>query len=413
MQIITNKLNDLNTLILTISINKNEYKEKIEKLILEKKKNLQINGFRKGKVPINIIRNQYEDTLTKKYIEKLVKKYIDEYLYKEKIEILGDVLLIKQEINDSDDISFQFEIGILPEVKLEINNISIDYYHILFSNEKINEYIKKIKNYFNTIEYDKFINENDIIIIGVEVILKNKKSFNKDYHFIFKEMPKSIQLLLINNNNNINKAFYINSKDFFLKLKHLNNTVKYNFKEHIPIKIFIKKIYHTNKNINNYNYFNKIYGQNVIKSEEDFISKIKLEIDKIFSIKSDELLINSLISILINKTKINLPKNFLERWIQKKYFLPIEKAKEEYKNIEQEICKKLIKNKLYKIYNIENININKEKNNLENIIAKIINNEDNIYFFSKYKNISTLKKKLKIKNKYCSLDEFKIFLKKN
>lgn len=414
MQITKNKLNNLNTVILTVSINKEDYKEKLEELILEKKRNVQINGFRKGKVPLNIIKNQYNNTLKSKYIESLLKKNIYDYIYKEKIEILGDILLIKQEINDSENILFQFEIGIIPEFQLEMNNLDIINYNILFSNEEINKYIEQLKNYFNKIESNKILNDDDIIFIEIEIMLKNKKIFNKYYHFLFKEIPKSIRNLLIN--NKVGSYFYINSKDFFIELKNLNNATNYKFKKHVPIKIFIKKIYHTDINILNQDIFDKIYGQNIIKSEEDFKYKIKSEIHKIYSIKSDELIFNSLISILIKKTKINLPNNFLQRWIQKKYSMSIEQVKEQYKNIEQKICRELIKNKLDKIYNIEQQKIenNKKENiknsNLENILKEIIKNQDNINIYSNIyipKYISILKEKLNIKNKYCSLDEFK------
>lgn len=422
MQITKNTINNLNTVILTVSINKEDYKEKLEELIIKKKKNLQINGFRKGQVPINIIKNKYENSLKSKCIEELLQKHVYAYIHKEKIEIIGDILLIKQENNDlyEKNISFQFEIGIVPEFKLECDQLDLYHYNIILSDEEIDKYIEKLKNYFNKIESDKILNENDIIVIEFEIILKNKKIINKDFYFIFNKLPNSIRSLLTN--NKIGTFLYINSKDFFIELKHFNNVMNYKFKEHVPIRFFIKKIYHTDKTIINNHLFDKIYGKNVIKSEKDFKSKIKLEFDKIFFIKSNELLFNSLISILLKSTIINLPKNFLQRWIQNKYSMTIEETKKEYKNIEKQICQELIKNKLYKLYDIEknkiqnNHELNAKNINLETLVKEIIKNYDNINIISnKYfaEKISILKKKLNIKNKYCSLNEFKeIFFKK-
>lgn len=305
MQVTLNKLND--TLLLNVSINPEDYKDKLEKLIIKKKKTVEINGFRKGQVPINIIRNKYEETLKIQCIEKLLNQYIYEYIYKEKIKTLGDILLVKQKSNDSENMSFQFEIGIMPELNLEINNLDIYYYNIKISNELLNKYVK---NFF-----------------------------------------------------------------------------------------------YTKKN-------------EITTSEEDLRDTIQLAIEKIYSIKSDELLIKSLISTFLKTTKIILPKHFLQRWIQNKYSMSIEEAKYQYKNIESQIYKQLIKNKLYELYNLKEYKINHDQwkkinnSNLENMIKKIINYDDNIKISLIYENISIIKEKLKIQDKTCSLDEFnKIFQK--
>lgn len=416
MQIIPNQSNDLTTMIFTVSIHQDDYHIELEKLIQAKQKNLQINGFRKGEVPINMIRNQYENTLKMQCIQKLLNKYIYDYIYREKIEILGDILLLKQEINDTNNMLFTFEIGIMPKCKLLLNSLDLFYYKILFSNEEINQYIDKLKIYCNTIQSDKIINEDDIIIINIEIISKYKKKYNKDYHVTFKELPKAIRHLIIKKNK-IGTSFYINSQDLFFNLNDLNDVIKQQLKKHLPIKLLIKQIYHLNNKIN---ISDKIYGKNIIQSQEDFQSKIQLEIEKIYSFKSHELFFNSLLTILIKQTTINLPKNFLQRWIQQKYSISIEQVQEQYSKIEKSILKQLIINQLYKIYNLNHNQIQQENNihhlKVQDIIKKIIKNEDNIDIISNidfYTNISILKKKLNIKDQYCSLSEFKKLLSTN
>lgn len=414
MQIIQNKSNDLTTMIFTVYLHQDDYNTELEKLIQAKQKNVKINGFRKGEVPINIIRHQYENTLKMQCIQKLLNKYIYDYIYREKIQILGDILLLKQDIHDTNNMLFQFEIGIMPQCNLVLNSLDLSYYKILFSNEEINKYIDKLKIYFNTIKSDKILNENDILIINIEIISKYKKKFNTNYNVIFKELPQSIRHLIIQKNKT-GTYFYINSKDLFIELKDLNDTMKYKFQEHLPIKFLIKKIYHFDKKIN---IIDKIYGKNIIQSQEDFRSKIQLEIEKIYSLKSNELFFNSLLSILLKQTTINMPKNFLQRWIQKTYSISMEEVKEQYYKIEETISKKLIINQLYKIYNINHNQIQKEKNTnnlkLQDMIKIIIKNEDNIDIFSNSDfyttKISLLKKQLNIKYQNCSLSEFKQLL---
>ena len=63
--------------LLTVTIDKTDYKDKVEKQLHNYAKNAQVPGFRKGKVPMSLVRRQYEAGLAFEEINKQVSEAIN------------------------------------------------------------------------------------------------------------------------------------------------------------------------------------------------------------------------------------------------------------------------------------------------------------------------------------------------
>lgn len=96
MRITKRQLDDLNA-VLTISIAKEDYKNQVEASLHKHKKNAQLRGFRKGQVPMNLIRKQYEKSLMAEEIQRLLQQSLKDYIAQEKLNLLGNVLPKAQE----------------------------------------------------------------------------------------------------------------------------------------------------------------------------------------------------------------------------------------------------------------------------------------------------------------------------
>ena len=89
MEIKHKKIDDLNGLI-TIRIEKNDYQENVLKIIKDYKNKANIPGFRKGHVPLGLIKNKYENVIIADEVNKLISSKLHDYLKNEKIDILGN-----------------------------------------------------------------------------------------------------------------------------------------------------------------------------------------------------------------------------------------------------------------------------------------------------------------------------------
>src|SRR5690606_28263532 len=61
--------------------------------------------------------------------------------------------------------------------------------------------------------------------------------------------------------------------------------------------------------------FDKVYGENTVKSEEEFRAKIKEEAEKMYNKETDKQMMNDTVDALIKETKFDLPNDFLSRWL--------------------------------------------------------------------------------------------------
>ena len=94
---ISRKDNDaLNTLI-TINIERNDFEDKFKKVLTDYRKKANIPGFRKGHVPMGMIKKQYETAVTADEVNKLLQQNLDQYLKEEKINILGNPLPVTKD----------------------------------------------------------------------------------------------------------------------------------------------------------------------------------------------------------------------------------------------------------------------------------------------------------------------------
>ncbi len=94
--------------------------------------------------------------------------------------------------------------------------------------------------------------------------------------------------------------------------------------------------------------FDKLFGEGKVTSEDELKTKIKEDAEGQFAQQSDQKLLNDVVESLIENTKFDLPKEFLQRWIAKtgEIRLSEEDAKAEYERSEKGLRYQLIEGKL-------------------------------------------------------------------
>ena len=99
MEISKKELNALHA-VLTVTVSQNDYQEKVDTLLKDYRKRAAIPGFRKGQVPMSLIKKQYEQGVKAEEVNKLLQNAISDYIQKEKLDLLGNVL--PKEVEDFD-----------------------------------------------------------------------------------------------------------------------------------------------------------------------------------------------------------------------------------------------------------------------------------------------------------------------
>src|SRR5690606_7196353 len=105
MNITKQQIDALNAVV-TINITKDDYSEKVEKSLNDYRKNANIPAFRKGHVPMSLVKKQYGKAVLLDEVNKILQQSLSDDLLQENQDILGNPLpLVKDQFDsDADDV---------------------------------------------------------------------------------------------------------------------------------------------------------------------------------------------------------------------------------------------------------------------------------------------------------------------
>ncbi len=352
MNITKEKIDELNSIV-RIDIKNEDYQKKVDSVLSDYRKKANIPGFRKGHVPMSLVKKQYGKSVIIEEVNKLLQDTLSKYLVEEKLDVLGNPLP-KQQDNftwDSDDFSFEFELGLAPNFEINLKpKKAITEYKIIADDKMIDDQIVNIQEQYGKLITQETIIENSNItgtLVNEEKEIDKKSTFKLD-----KIKGKVNQKKLIG--KKVGDVISLKTKGLFADDHTLMNVLGVSHDEihglDIPLTFTIEEITETELSEINQELFNKIFGEGIVKNEGEFRSKLKEDAEKQFKQQSDQHLLNAVTESLIENTKFDLPAEFLQKWLAVAGEKPLtsEQAVEEYKNSEKGLRYQLIENKLSK-----------------------------------------------------------------
>ena len=427
--------------IITLEISSQDYKDKVESILNDYKKKANVPGFRKGFVPLGMIKKQYELPVKVDEINKLVQSELSKYITENNLSILGNP--IPSENDDIDwkknDIIFNFDVANKPSFKLNYKlKKPITHYQILADDLMIKNQIESYQS-----QYGKLISvskiEDNVNVIGN--FSSEELDFKKEANFLASQLSKTTFKKFLK--LKVGQEIKINPKEVFDDKDDLNKVTGLDENSLNKINEISFKLQELNKNQKaeaNEDLFKKVYPNDSIKNLKDFKSKIKTDIEKQFINQSDQKFLNDVTEAVIDSSKINLPKDFLKRLMKlnSKESLNDEELEKEYLNSEKGIKYQLIEEKIINENDIK-INIdtikefatkmiknqmaaygqkNPDEKELNSILQRIMSNQDEVKRISNQiiseKLLLIYKEKVNKKIKKVSYEEYiEIAYKKN
>ena len=402
MQISRKNIDSLNSIV-TIKLDRKDFSSKVDDVLKNYRKKANIPGFRKGFVPMGLIKKQYQNAVTAEEVNKILQEKLSNFLKDEKIDILGNPLPIVNDDLDwkSDTLEFDFELGLSPKFKINLDSKKKITHYKIFADEKmINEQLNNIRK-----QYGKMVSKNDIkdsyeisaLFKSDENAIQTTSSFmlkdikGKKNKELIKELKpgNKISLPIKNLFNDPQKAkqvFGINKPD----MSELKGEISIEIKE-----VNERILSELNKEL-----FDKIYKSGSVKTKKEMKLKIAEGIEKQLEQQSDQKLLSDITEFLIENTKIKLPQKFLIKWMQNsgKEQLTLKQAEEEYNKSEKGIKYQLIEGKIIsdnnltvKMEEIKNFSMNMiasqmtqygqtvpPEKEMQKIIARILSNKDEV-----------------------------------
>ena len=146
MNITKENVDALNAVV-KVDIVADDYQAKVTEVLTDYRKKADIPGFRKGHVPMGMIKKQYGKSVMIDEVNKLLQDSLNKFINEEKLDILGNPLpRVEQDFNwDADTFSFEFELGLVPEFDVDLSaKNKVKQYNIVATEELLDEEVKNI-----------------------------------------------------------------------------------------------------------------------------------------------------------------------------------------------------------------------------------------------------------------------------
>lgn len=360
MKVTHKNVDELNA-VLTVEIKEDDYKEKVESALKDYRKNANIPGFRKGKVPAGLIRRQYYKPLTIDEVNKLLQDAVFKYITEEKLDILGNPLPVEQTDIDWDndkEFVFEFELGMTPEIDVTVpKKAKLTYNKVVADDKLIDTYVEDMTRRYGKLSTPEKAEETDMFNGSfVEVDAEGmplEDGIAKDASFmgnsltdkkVLKEllavMPGDHVTFNVKNafRDDFNVAGILGTTDSKLEASEGNFMFTVNAISRLEPHALDQEL------------FDKIFGEGNVTSEEEFRAKLKEQAESQFVGQTDSDFFHHAYHYFLDNVKFDLPETFLKKWMRTAGEKPLteEEVEADFPNTINGLRWQLIENRLIK-----------------------------------------------------------------
>lgn len=358
---VTHVNNDALNALLTVKVEKNDYESKVENALKDVRKKASIKGFRPGKAPASLINKMYRKSAVVDEVNKLISESISSYIVEQKLNILGEPLPSeKQEAIDWDgqnEFEFLFDLALAPEFEVKLSKRDkVPYYSIKVSKEIRQSYIDSICGRYGSYQQAEQAEGESLLKATLTELSEDESP--KEGGVSVEDGMISVMLVA----DEAEKAKFIGAKvgdvmvvdvtkafpnetdrAALLKVDKENlATIEPLFQATITeVKQYVKA--EVNQEL-----FDKLFGEGTVTTEEEFHQKVDEDIKQNLKGDSERKFFFDVRDKLIEKFSIELPKEFLVRWLvainEGKY--TTEQVEKDYPHFEKDLKWQLIRDKI-------------------------------------------------------------------
>jgi trigger factor len=366
MNVIREDLNALNAR-LKVKVSPEDYQPKVSETLSKYRKTANIPGFRPGHAPMGMIQKQYGKSVLFDEVSKMVTDAINNYIYEEKLNLLGNPIPVEEngfngDFSNPTDFEFIYEIGFPPSIEVAISNKdSFDFEKVDVNQELINKQAEDIRRRYGKLVSTDEVQEKDLIL-GRFVELNDDKSVkeggidhtssislefldSEDVRklFVGKKVGDSIEL----NPDDVSKGPKDKAAMLGVKedaLENVSSLFSYTINE-----VKAMELAELNSDL-----FLKLYPDATVTNEEEFVARIKSDLEKMFEQDSDKKLYRTIYDSLMEKVNADFPDDFLKRWIKQVNDKPVtdEQIEAEYEGYRNMLKWQLIEKTLFDKHNL-------------------------------------------------------------
>ncbi|MEX2513149.1 MAG: trigger factor [Cyclobacteriaceae bacterium] len=303
-----------------IKLDEADYQQKVDAKIKDYAKKANIKGFRPGKAPFTMVKNLYGTSVLVEEINHLLSSSLNNYLKEQEFKILGEPLPAVEDEKNIDwkkqkDFEFEYKIGFVEKVEVNMDQtLDAKIYDVDITEKEVNDALENIKKQYGKMTNPEESQENDFLYGDLKA---------EDGSF---EQTLSLPLSAIDGKSlkkfvGVKKGDVITFDPTKAIKDDLHSVLDISQEEAEKISgdytFAVQNINRTEEAKLDQELFDKVFGPDQIKTEDEFLEKIKQILgenyQKEIKVYNEEQLKDS----LIEKNKLDLPENFLKEWLIK------------------------------------------------------------------------------------------------
>ena len=317
MNIVREQHGENNSLI-RVTVGEADYGQEVEKALRDYRRKANIPGFRPGMVPMGIIRKMYGKGVVAEQSYRTASNAVFEYLQKEGIDYLGDVIPAEEQgafdFENNTEFEFVFEIGEAPAINLELSDKDKLTYNKIKVDKKMHDDYRSnyLRRYGRLVDVDTVTSDE-----ALTVTLDNGDMNVADAYVglisMSEEERKPFQGKKVGDKMHVNiNELYKNPAQRAACLQ-----VKENELEGInpEFEMEITKIRKFAEPELNEEFFKMAFPQGDVTDEAGFDKLIDTQIESELRRESDYLFTLQLRDYLVKKADLKMPEAFLKRWL--------------------------------------------------------------------------------------------------
>ena len=311
-----------------IELTPSDYEEKVMKVLKDYQRKASMPGFRPGKVPFGLTKKMYGQAVTADEINKMLGESLENFIKEQKLDILGNPLANVDKTpqidwNEPGDLSFYFDLGLSPQFELALDGKSgVVYHKIEVSDEIANKYLEDmlrrngeltevevsekgdlLKGDFAELDAEGNVKEDGISSNGsINPELFKDEAIVASFTGLKPGEVVKINPMKASGNATDVAAMLGITKEQAEELESDFNFTVTSISHMVPAEM-------------NADFFEKVYPGLEITSKEGLIDQIKKDASQSFVGESDRKFFNDAVKQLIEKAAIQLPDEFLKRWL--------------------------------------------------------------------------------------------------
>ena len=317
-----------------ILLREEDYQPKIEQKVKEYRKQVNLKGFRPGKVPAGLIKKMYGKAIKVEEINELLAQKLPEYIQENNLKIVGEPLPDRNAVEGIDwdsqsDFEFSYDVGYINDFTYDISDqVNVTQYTITVTDDTINEAIENLKKRFGKTEDAEGASERNDLLTGM---LSQVKAAGEDAEASDEaEEPLSngttMDLPSMSDEQakpfvgaQVGDEIFFDIREVFPEDKNVADQLDVEESEAKDvIGEFSFRVESVSREVPaelNQEFYDQVFGPEQATDEASFREKVREAIADNYRQESEALLARNIRNHLVENTDIEIPRDFLKRWI--------------------------------------------------------------------------------------------------